>query len=150
MSNLEKQLYKQISVPGKKSKSTSAPGSRTYRGISTVNEGNLSKVLYDLSLIKQDILNHFHIRQGEKLSDPEFGTIIWDALFEPFTGDMKNAIIENVSNIVNYDPRVKVNNIIVDQYESGLQIEVSLTYLPYNISENMKLTFDQNAGFLNT
>src|SRR5210317_1484032 len=108
MSNLEKQLYKQISVPGKKSKSTSAPGSRTYRGISTVNEGNSSKVLYDLSLIKQDILNHFHIRQGEKLSDPEFGTIIWDALFEPFTGDMKNAIIENVSNIVNYDPRVKV------------------------------------------
>ncbi len=148
MSNLEKQLYKQISVPGKKSASTSAPGSRTYRGISTVNQGNASNVLYDLSLIKQDILNHFHIRQGEKLSDPEFGTIIWDALFEPFTGDMKNAIIENVSNIVNYDPRVKVNNITVDQYESGLQIEVSLTYLPYNISENMKLTFDQNNGFL--
>jgi phage baseplate assembly protein W len=150
MSNLEKQLYKQIRVKDKKSVGADIPGSRTYRGISTVNEGNSSKVLYDLSLIKQDILNHFHIRQGEKLSDPEFGTIIWDALFEPFTGDMKNAIIENVSNIVNYDPRVKVNNITVDQYESGLQIEVSLVYLPYNISENMKLTFDQNAGFLNT
>jgi phage baseplate assembly protein W len=150
MSNLEKQLYKQIRVKNKKSVRADIPGSRTYRGISTVNEGNSSKVLYDLSLIKQDILNHFHIRQGEKLSDPEFGTIIWDALFEPFTGDMKNAIIENVSNIVNYDPRVKVNNITVDQYESGLQIEVSLVYLPYNISENMKLTFDQNAGFLNT
>jgi phage baseplate assembly protein W len=150
MSNLEKQLYKQIRVKDKKSVRADIPGSRTYRGISTVNEGNSSNVLYDLSLIKQDILNHFHIRQGEKLSDPEFGTIIWDALFEPFTGDMKNAIIENVSNIVNYDPRVKVNNITVDQYESGLQIEVSLVYLPYNISENMKLTFDQNAGFLNT
>ena len=150
MSNLEKQLYKQIRVKDKKTGRADIPGSRTYRGISTVNEGNSSKVLYDLSLIKQDILNHFHIRQGEKLSDPEFGTIIWDALFEPFTGDMKNAIIDNVSNIVNYDPRVKVNNITVDQYESGLQIEVSLVYLPYNISENMKLTFDQNAGFLNT
>jgi len=150
MSNLEKQLYKQISVPSKNRKNESIPGSRTYRGISTVNDGNSSKVLYDLALIKQDILNHFHIRQGEKLSDPEFGTIIWDALFEPFTGDMKNAIIENVSNIVNYDPRVRVNNIIVDQFESGLQVEISLTYLPYNISEQMKLTFDQNNGFLNT
>ena len=150
MSNLEKQLYKQIRVKNKKSVRSDIPGSRTYRGISTVNEGNSSKVLYDLSLIKQDLLNHFHIRQGEKLSDPEFGTIIWDALFEPFTGDMKSAIIDNVTAIVNYDPRVKVNNITVDQYESGLQIEVSLTYLPYNISENMKLTFDQNAGFLNT
>lgn len=150
MSNLEKQLYKQITVPSKKRKNEVIPGSRTYRGISTVNEGNSSKVLYDLSLIKQDILNHFHIRQGEKLSDPEFGTIIWDALFEPFTGDMKSAIIENVSKIVNHDPRVKVNNIIVDQYESGLQVEISLTYLPYNISEQMKLQFDQNNGFLNT
>jgi phage baseplate assembly protein W len=150
MSNLEKQLYKQISVPSKNRKNESIPGSRTYRGISTVNDGKSSKVLYDLALIKQDILNHFHIRQGEKLSDPEFGTIIWDALFEPFTGDMKNAIIENVSNIVNYDPRVRVNNIIVDQFESGLQVEISLTYLPYNISEQMKLTFDQNNGFLNT
>ena len=63
---------------------------------------------------------------------------------------MKNAIIENVSTIINYDPRIKVNNVVVDQYESGLQIEVNLTYLPYNISENMKLTFDQNNGFLNT
>jgi len=150
MSNLEKNLYKQITVPGKKSKSSDIPGSRTYRGISTVNPGNGSKVLYDLALIKQDILNHFHIRQGENLSNPEFGTIIWDALFEPFTGDMKNAIIENVTNIVNSEPRVRINNVIVDQYESGLQIEVSLTYLPYNISEQMKLQFDQNSGFLNT
>lgn len=150
MSNLEKNLYKQITVPGKKSKNSDIPGSRTYRGISTVNPGNGSKVLYDLALIKQDILNHFHIRQGENLSNPEFGTIIWDALFEPFTGDMKNAIIENVTNIVNSEPRVRINNVIVDQYESGLQIEVSLTYLPYNISEQMKLQFDQNSGFLNT
>jgi phage baseplate assembly protein W len=150
MSNLEKQLYKQITVPSARKQKSDIPGSRTYRGISTVNAGNSTKVLYDLALIKQDIINHFHIRQGEKLSDPEFGTIIWDALFEPFTDDMKKAIIENVSNIVNYDRRVKVNNIIVDQYESGLQVEVNLTYLPYNISEQMRLTFDQNNGFLNT
>src|SRR6056300_1165965 len=135
MSSLEKNLYKQVTVKSNARKQDQGIGSRAYRGISTVNPENSSTVLYDLSLIKQDILNHFHIRQGEKLSDPEFGTIIWDALFEPFTGDMKNAIIENVSNIVNYDPRVRVNNIIVDQFESGLQVEISLTYLPYNISE---------------
>ena len=58
MSNLEKQLYKQIRVKNKKSVRSDVPGSRTYRGISTVNEGNSSNVLYDLSLIKQDLLNH--------------------------------------------------------------------------------------------
>jgi len=150
MSNLEKQLYKQISVPSKNRKNESIPGSRTYRGISTVNDGNSSKVLYDLALIKQDILNHFHIRQGEKLSDPEFGTIIWDILFEPLTEPIKDAIVNNVSKIVNYDPRVNVNNVIVDQYESGIQVECNLVYLPYNISETLRMRFDENAGFLNT
>ena len=105
-------------------------------------------MLYDLALIKQDILNHFHIRQGEKLSDPEFGTIIWDVLFDPLTEQLKEAIVENVTQIVNYDPRVQVTNVSIDQYESGLQIEIDLSYLPYNISENLRLQFDQNAGFL--
>ena len=94
------------------------------------------------------VLNHFHIRQGEKLSDPEFGTIIWDVLFDPLTEQLKEAIVENVTTIVNYDPRVQVTNVSIDQYESGLQIEVDLTYLPYNISENLRLQFDQNSGFL--
>ena len=105
-------------------------------------------MLYDLALIKQDILNHFHIRQGEKLSDPEFGTIIWDVLFDPLTEQLKESIVNNVTTIVNYDPRVQVTNVAIDQYESGLQIEIDLSYLPYNISENLKLQFDQNAGFL--
>jgi len=150
MSTLEKNLYKQITVKGTKRSEGQGVGSRAYRGISTVNPENSSTVLYDLALIKQDLLNHFHIRQGEKLSDPEFGTIIWDALFEPLTDDMRNAIKDNVTEIVNYDPRVSVNNIVVDQYESGIQIEVSLVYLPYNISESLQLRFDENAGFLAT
>ena len=28
------------------------------------------------------------------------------------------------------------------------QVEIELEYLPYNISEKMKLTFDENNGFL--
>ena len=148
MSSLEKNLYKQVTVKSNKRLQDQGIGSRAYRGISTVNPDNSSTVLYDLALIKQDLLNHFHIRQGEKLSDPEFGTIIWDALFEPLTDQMKDAIKENVTQIVNYDPRVTVNNVTIDQYESGLQINVSMTYLPYNISESLLLTFDQNAGFI--
>ena len=122
--------------------------SRAYRGISTVDPNANGFNLYDLALIKQDIINLFHIRQGEKLENPEFGTIVWDALYEPLTEDLKEAIAENVTEIVNYDPRVTVNNVTIDQYESGLQISVSLTYLPYNISESLLLTFDQNAGFI--
>jgi phage baseplate assembly protein W len=147
MSTREKNIYKQITVASNQ-RPDNVPESRAYRGVSTVNTDATSWVLYDIALIKQDIINHFHIRQGEKLSNPEFGTIIWDILFEPLTDGLKDAIVKNVSKIINYDPRVNVDNITVDSYESGIQVECTLTYLPYNISESMRLKFDENAGFL--
>jgi phage baseplate assembly protein W len=146
MSVNEKPLYKNISVG---SKSSSDPvSSKKYRGISTVNNNTNNFVKYDLALIKQDIINHFHIRQGEKLENPEFGTIIWDVLFEPLTDGLKEAIIKNVTDIINYDPRVSVNNVTIQSLESGIQIECNLSYLPYNISESLRLTFDENAGLI--
>ena len=147
MSTLEKNLYKQITVKGN-TRPDYGIGEKTYRGFSTVNPDNVGFQLYDLQTVKQDIINHFHIRQGELLSNPNFGTIIWDILYEPLTENIKQIIAENVTTIINYDPRVSVTNIVVDQYESGLQIEATLIFLPYNIVENMQLTFDQNNGFL--
>lgn len=146
MSTLEKNLYKRVKVP-ENEKPSQPPSSRAYRGVSTVNPGD-GFTLYDIALIKQDIINHFHIRQGEKLENPEFGTIIWDVLYEPLTEDLKTAIAENVTEIVNYDPRVQVDSVLVDSYESGLLIELELTYLPYNISEAMRLKFDEDNGLI--
>jgi phage baseplate assembly protein W len=119
------------------------PGTKTYKGFSTISPDANSFALYDLPLIKQDILNHFHIRQGERLENPEFGTIIWDCLFEPLTEEVKSLIQQNVESIVNYDPRVIPDQIVVTSYESGIQIECRLTYLPYNIRETLQLRFDQ-------
>ena len=104
--------------------------------------------MYDLALIKQDLINHFHIRQGEKLENPEFGTIIWDVLFEPLTENLKQAIQTDVTRIVNYDPRVQVESIVIDSFESGIRIECELFYIPYNISEKLQFTFDQNNGLI--
>tara|TARA_B110000261_G_scaffold50436_1_gene59626 strand:- start:715 stop:1164 length:450 start_codon:yes stop_codon:yes gene_type:complete len=148
MSTLEKSIYERITVAGDKKAPNSPPASRAYRGLSTVNPNNTSTTLYDLSLIKQDLINHFHIRQGEKLENPEFGTIIWEVLFEPMTAALKNAVAKNVTDIVNYDPRTQVNSVTVDSFETGIQIELDLTYLPYNISESMRLTFDENNGLI--
>lgn len=143
MSTLEKNLYKRVKVEA----STIRPSvGRAYRGFSTVSDTAEGFALYDFELIKQDIINHFHIRQGEKLSDPNFGTIIWDVLFEPFTNAIKEAIIQNVTDIVNYDPRVSVEQILVDTYESGIEVACTLSYLPYNISQQMLFRFDQSVG----
>mgnify|MGYP001163773291 FL=1 len=148
MSTKEKTLYKQIEVKSN-TKHKVPPTQKSYKGISTANPNNTSFTLHDIALIKQDIINHFHISQGEKLENPEFGTIIWDALHEPLTDDLKEAIGKNVTDIVNYDPRVQVNDVVVTSYESGLQVECDLTYLPYNITESMRMKFDEEAGLIN-
>ena len=147
MATNDKPLYKNITVRAANDDDTPVT-SKKYRGISTVNPNAGSFNLYDISLIKQDIVNHFHIRQGEKLENPTFGTIIWDLLFEPLTDGLRDAIIQNVTEIINYDPRVSVDSVTVDSYESGIQIDCSLTYLTYSISETMRLKFDQSAGLI--
>lgn len=147
MSSLEKNIYKNVKVAENKQQSA-IPESRAYKGLSTVNPDSPSFALYDIALIKQDIINHFHIRKGEKLSDPTFGTIIWDVIYEPLTDALKDAIANNVTAIVNYDPRVEVNEITVDSYENGIQVGCVLTYLPYSISESMRLNFDRDSGII--
>jgi phage baseplate assembly protein W len=119
-----------------------------YKGFSTVSTDTDNFSLYDFQLIQQDLLNHFHVRQGERLMNPDFGTVIWDLLFEPLTEELKEIIIQNVNQIINYDPRISASQVTVTQYETGLQIECVLTYLPYNIAQSMKLQFDQTNGLL--
>ena len=121
---------------------------KTYKGFSSVSADTENFSLYDCQLIQQDLLNHFHVRQGERLMNPTFGTVIWDLLFEPLTEDLKNVITDNVNQVINYDPRISASQVIVTAYESGIQIECVLTYLPYNISQSMQLRFDQSNGLL--
>ena len=147
---METELYKEIKVISSQRNKIYTGDKKTYKGISTVNPDSTNAVLYDIALIKQDIINHFHIRQGEKLSDPTFGTIVWDILFEPMTEQIRSLITKNVTRIVNSDPRVNIDRVIVDDYEHGIQIECDLRYIQYNISERMRLQFDENAGFLST
>lgn len=135
-------LYTKLSIPSKTQEITS----QMYRGFSTISEDTENFKLFDLALIKRDLLNHFYTRQGERLMNPKFGTVIWDLLYEPLTIDVKNLIIQNVNEIINYDPRIVANDVIITQYETGLQIECFLTYLPYNISERLQLQFDQVNG----
>lgn len=147
MSTLEKNLYKNLKLNSPRTANNPIVD-KSYKGISTVNPSSKNFKLRNIELIKQDIVNHFHIRLGEKLERPEFGTIIWDVLFEPLTDGLKDAIVKNVNDIINYDPRVQARDIVVDSYENGIQIYCELTYLEYNISEQLRFTFDKDNGLI--
>jgi len=121
-----------------------------YKGYSTVNNYMGSTRLTDFDLVKRDLLNHFNIRKGEKLGNPSFGTIIWDTIFEPFTSDVENAIIDDVKRIVAYDPRTTVTNVVITEYEFGLQVEIELIYAHTNLTSQLSLNFDKALGVAST
>jgi len=116
----------------------------TYKGFSTYNRVKKFR-LTDFELVKQDLYNHFHIRKGEKLMNPDFGTIIWGVLFEPFTEEIKAAIVSDIKAIAAYDPRITIDNVNVTRFEYGLQIALELTYVPSDQTQLLKFNFDQNS-----
>jgi phage baseplate assembly protein W len=138
-------LYNQKTVAvNKASVGNANSGSFTYKGFSS-KENKTNFKLYDIDLVKQDLINHFYIKKGEKLENPEFGTVIWDLLFEPMTEEVKELIAKDVEEIINYDPRVAVQSVSVDATDQGIKIAVDLLYLPFNISEKMTFDFDRTT-----
>ena len=120
----------------------------TYKGFSS-QETKSNFKSYDIDLVKQDIINHFYIRKGEKLMNPDFGTVIWDLLFEQFTEEVKKLITEDVEQIINYDPRIAINGVIIDSTDMGIRIEADITYIPFNINERMTFDFDRENNIIN-
>lgn len=121
----------------------------TYRGFSTlVNKKRYG--LTDYALAKQDLINYFNIRRGSKLMQPSFGTIIWDQLFEPLNETTRDIITNDIKRIAGYDPRLLLNNINVVEQTSGLEIQLTLTYIPSDQTEQISLNFDKNSSSLTT
>jgi len=113
-----------------------------YRGFSTLINQRKTR-LADYELAKQDLINHFHIRKGEKLHNPNFGSNLWSVVFDPLTATSKQAIIDDVKAIVSYDPRINVTDVTIVEYDQGIQIELDLEYVNSDFTDQIKLRFDQ-------
>ena len=117
-----------------------------YKGFSTVDESSTNVKLYDFDLIKQDLLNQFNTRKGERLMNPQFGSIIWDLLFEPLTVEIKQLIANDIDRILASDPRVTPTFVNIVEQDYGFLLELTLAYGGTDVSDSMILSFDKNAG----
>jgi len=119
-------------------------GSVTFKGFSSrANQKNFK--LYDFEVAKQDLINRLSVRKGERVENPEFGTIIYDAIFEPFTEALKDAIIDDVTANLNADPRIATEEILVSEADKGIAIQATIKYVPLNITEKLQFNFDENS-----
>jgi len=123
----------------------------TYKGYSTVNRDFGPFAITDNDLIIQDLLNYLNIRRGEKLNNPNFGTIIWNRLFEPLTESLKAEIKADIDRIIKYDPRFNVVSQTLVQESSdgnGLIISFSLSFATDNKIADLSVLFDKSSNQL--
>lgn len=119
---------------------------KVYKGYSSLDNSRQSSKLFDFDLIKQDILNHFNTRKGERLMNPSFGTIIWDLIMEPLTPQIRELLSTDITEICRFDPRVIPTDISINEYDQGYLVEITLVTKETNETSTMRLAFDQKLG----
>ena len=116
----------------------------TFKGFSSKADQRNFKV-YDFECVKQDLINRLSVRKGERVENPEFGTIIYDCLFEPFTEALKDQITDDITANLNADPRLATEEIQVMEVDHGIAIQSTIRYIPLDITEKLQFKFDQNS-----
>ena len=117
----------------------------TFRGFSTYNRKGPPFTLEGIELIKQDLLNNFLTRRGERPMRPEYGTIIFDMLMEPFDDQTERAILNDVEDIVTADPRVQLVNMDVQSTDHTLQVTVHLKELMLGQEDTLFVTYQREV-----
>lgn len=139
----------------------------TYIGFSTINAneirstnlssgvdggiGNTTKPLImgkkyrlvDEALVLRDFINALSIRQGEKVGNPEYGTTLWNFVFEPNTGDTQFQLENEIRRVASLDPRLIINTVKAFPQEQGILVEVEIAIAPFNNAEIISVFFSQ-------
>ena len=116
----------------------------TFIGFSTDNKQKPPYTLTDLDLVKQDLLNHFLTRKGERVMRPNFGSIIHDILMEPFDNLTKQDIEDECVNIVGNDPRVDLISTNVENSDHFLKVELYLQYKVDQSEDVLEVRLERN------
>lgn len=113
-----------------------------YRGYSSVASG-IDTAIFDIELVKRDILNHFNTRMGERVGRPTFGSIIWDLLFNLSDYRTEALVIRDAERILGSDPRVKVLNIkpLISLETHVIMLDITVRYVEIDMVDNFTVTF---------
>lgn len=115
----------------------------TNIGYSTFGKRRPPFTLENLELAKQDLMNVFHTQRGERVMRPDFGTVIFDLLFEPFDEETKQQVVDDAVDIISGDPRFTMISIDVRELEHTLRLDIVLNYVPLDIVDSLQIEYDR-------
>lgn len=101
-----------------------------YRGLSFRNfSKNKSIKLYDVDLVKKDLLNHIFTRRGERVKMFSYGTRIPDLVFEQLDDIALSVVTEDIHAVVASEPRVNLVDFrLVPLYDRNVIIASLVLY----------------------
>jgi phage baseplate assembly protein W len=114
----------------------------TFIGFNTQDQFKKFTLL-DADLVKRDLLNGLNIRQGQLPGRPQYGTALWDNLFENQTNETTQSIEREIQRVAGYDPRIQISNVEVFPQENGILIQVELAIVPSTDAQRLSIFFDQ-------
>lgn len=113
----------------------------TFVGFSTFGKRTGTRALEDKALAIRDLLNHFYTRRGERLGEPEFGSILPELVFEPLDQIVIDAADEDVRTIIDLDPRWNLIDYRLETGDQSITITVQLRYVPDLSEEELLLQY---------
>ena len=102
-------------------------------------------VLYDVDLVKQDLLNQFNTHKGERVMNTDYGFIGWDLLFELDNPNVPSQLQQDAIRIIGMDPRVSLISIDVQNIDYGYVISIDLQFLVLNTVDQLIVVLDQRT-----
>lgn len=114
----------------------------TYIGFNTQNQFKKFTLL-DFELIKRDLLNAFNIRHGQLPGRPEYGTMLWDYLFENQIEAVEQGIVNEIQRVAGGDPRLYISDVNVYPQDNGMLIELQLQTVATGETELLSVFFNQ-------
>jgi|FreactcultureFD7_1027221.scaffolds.fasta_scaffold19049_2 phage baseplate assembly protein W len=110
-----------------------------------LNPGKKFRLL-NSSLVVQDLINALNIRQGQKVGQPNYGSAVWDFLFDPNTLDVQTLLKNEITRVASQDPRVILNSINVFPQENGILVELEMAVAPFNNPALLNIFFNQSTN----
>ena len=95
----------------------------------------------NIELVKRDLLNHFNTPMGSRVMRPDFGTRIYELLFDPFDDYTRNAIMEDVVRVIQTEPRVELVDLDVYADQQALTVLITLLFKPEAVTEDLYVTY---------
>lgn len=115
----------------------------TYIGFSTVDKLAPPYTMTDIELVKRDLLNEFNTRRGERVMLPEYGTRIFEILFNPQDEITRSDIRDDVEKVIAREPRVNLANIELIETDFAIEIQIELFFLPSETSDTLLVKFNK-------